>query len=106
MILNDEDFVVYWQKNSQKEKKSTKSFMLGLSSGIAIGVCVILTIYSGWYQRATMVAYSKMSGLILFLAIILIAVFIAFVYRQFKWETQEQRYLEIISKQSTINSAK
>ena len=102
MILNDEDFVVYWQKNRQKEKSSAKSFMLGLSSGIAIGICVILTIYSGWYQRATMVAYSKMSGIVLFLAITLIAVFIAFIYRQFKWEMQEQRYLEIISKKTKI----
>lgn len=106
MILNDEDFVVYWQKNSQNQKSSIKSFLLGLSSGIAIGVCVIVAIYSGWYHRATMVAYSKMSGLVLFSAIVLIAIFIAIIYRQFKWEMQEQRYLEIKSRNSKIKSQK
>ncbi len=100
MVLNDEDFELFWLKNREKEKNNIKTYLFGLSSGFAIGVSIILTIYSGWYQRATMVAYSKMSGVILFVAIILISIFFAVIYSKFKWEMQEQRYLEIKHKKS------
>ncbi len=100
MELSDEQFFDYWTKNSLKEKSSSRSFMIGLSSGFAIGVGVILTIYSGWYPRATMEANSKLSSVVLFIAILLISVFIAIMYRKFRWEMQEQRFLEIIAKKN------
>ncbi|TAG32156.1 MAG: hypothetical protein EAZ35_00895 [Sphingobacteriia bacterium] len=100
MMLNDEQFLVYWGKNSEKEKSSKKAFLLGLSSGFAIGVCVLLCIFSGWYQRATMLANSKMSASVLFTAIMGIAIFIAFIYRKFKWEMQDQRYREILARKN------
>lgn len=103
-MLTDEEFITYWQENSQKEKSSKKAFMLGLSSGFAIGTCVILAIFSGWYLRATMIANSNMNLVILFLAIIGISVFIAFIYRNFKWEMQEQRYLELVAKKKKKDS--
>lgn len=105
MIPDDEQFFAYWSENSEKEKSSKKAFMLGLSSGFAIGVCVIAVIYSGWYQRATMVANSKMSSVVLFTAIIGIAVFIAIVYRKFRWEMQDQRYQEILARKNKNNNA-
>ena len=68
--------------------------MIGLSSGFAIGVCVIALMESGWYERANMEANSKLNYLVLLLAIMGISFFMAFIYRKFRWEMQEQRYLE------------
>ena len=100
MELDDEQFFDYWAKNSLKEKSSSRALLLGLSSGFAIGACVLVAILTGWYPRATMEANSKMSSAVLFIAILLISVFIAFVYRKFKWEMQEQRFLEISAKKN------
>jgi len=100
MLLDDEQFFEYWTKNSLKQKSSARAFMIGLSSGFAIGVGVIVATFSGWFPRATMVANSKMSSIVLFVAILLISVFIAIMYRKFKWEMQEQRFLEITAKKN------
>lgn len=99
-MLDDDEFLLFWIKNSKKQKSSTRAFLLGLSSGIAIGVLVIIVIFSGWYQRATMVANSRMSITVLFLAITGISVFLAFIYQNFRWEMQDQRYQEIMAKKN------
>lgn len=104
MQMDDEAFFAFWQINSEKEKSSRKAFILGLSSGFAIGGAVIAVIVSGWYQRATMVANSKMSAFALFIAILGISIFIAFMYRKFKWEMNDQRYHEILAKKQKLNT--
>lgn len=104
MQMDDEVFFAFWQNNSEKEKSSRKAFILGLSSGFAIGGAVIAVIVSGWYQRATMVANSKMSAFVLFMAILCISVFIAFMYRRFKWEMNDQRFQEILAKKQKLNT--
>jgi hypothetical protein len=100
MQMDDNQFFNYWTKNREKAKSSKKAFFLGLSSGFAIGGALLIAILSGWYPRATMVANTKMSAFILFMAILIISVFIAFVYQKFKWEMLEQRYLEILAKKN------
>lgn len=100
MQMDDVRFFEYWTNNRDKERGSKKVFLVGLSSGFAIGGAVLIAILSGWYPRATMEANSKMSAFVLFLAILLISVFIAFIYQKFKWEMLEQRYLEIVAKKN------
>ena len=100
MQLDDEQFFDYWTKNSQKQKSSARAFMIGLSSGFVIGACVLVAILSGWYPRASMEANSKMSSAVLFIAILLISVFIAIMYQKFRWEMLEQRFLEITAKKN------
>jgi len=104
MQMDDEAFFAFWQLNSENEKSSRKAFMLGLSSGFAIGVLVLSFILSGWYKRATMEANSKMSAFVLFMAILGISIFIAFMYRKFKWEMNDQRFHEILAKKQKINT--
>lgn len=71
--------------------------MIGLSAGFSIGVGIIVAMESGWYARANMEANSRLNYIVLLLAILLISVFMAFVYRKFRWEIQEQRYLELLA---------
>jgi hypothetical protein len=95
MSPENEQFLTWWEKNREKERTSIRPFMIGLSSGFAIGAGVILSLEFGWFTRANMVANTMMSYLVLLLAILLISFFMAFFYRKFKWEMQEQRYLEL-----------
>lgn len=94
----DEDFLVYWSKNREQQKNSLKPFLIGLSSGFALGISLILVLSAGWYERANMEANSRLSSFVLLLAILLISFFMAFFYRKFRWEMQEQRYLELLAR--------
>ncbi len=93
----NEAFLSYWSANRERERTSIRPFLAGLSAGFAIGIAVILVLESGWYERANMVANSRLSYLVFLLALLLISVFMAFFYRKFRWEMQEQRYLELLA---------
>jgi membrane protein YdbS with pleckstrin-like domain len=100
----NEAFLAFWAENREKEKTSRRPFLAGLSGGFAIGVAVILVLESGWYTRANMEANSRLSSVILLIAILIISFFLAFFYRKFRWEMQEQRYLELLAaKKKTEN---
>lgn len=100
----NEAFLAYWSKNREKEKTSLRPFLVGLSSGFAIGIAVIVVMESGWYVRANMVANSRLSYLVFLLAILLTAVFIAFMYRKFRWEMQEQRWMELLAAKKKLEN--
>ena len=105
-LQDNETFLAFWAENREKEKTSSRPFMIGLSAGFAIGISVIGVMESGWYERANMEANSKLNYLVLLLAILSISVFMAFIYRKFRWEMQEQRYLELLAaKKNAQNKA-
>lgn len=91
----NEAFLAWWGQNREREKTSVKPFLVGLSAGFSIGIGVILILESGWYERASMVANSRLSSVVFVLAIMIVSVFMAFFYRKFRWEMQEQRYQEL-----------
>lgn len=100
MLLEKEKaFIDYWNANREMEKRNPKPLIKGFVAGLAIGVGVMFTITSGWYQRATMVANSRLSGFTLLIAILLISGFISWLYRNYRWERMEQQYKELIYKQ-------
>ncbi|MBX9732462.1 MAG: hypothetical protein K2X37_00210 [Chitinophagaceae bacterium] len=99
-MRTEDEFWIYWKENRMREKHSARIFIRGLSAGFAVGALVVAFIFSGWYERATMVANAKMSALVLFIGIMLLSFFVAFFYRKFYWEMQEQRYLEITAKKN------
>lgn len=101
----EEDFLEYWTSNRIKQKKNTKQFILGLTAGLAIGFSLFIFIFSGWYQRATMVANSKLNPTLFAVIIIVISVFMAYFYRHFKWEQQEQQYLELLAKKKKTDKS-
>lgn len=93
----NEAFLQYWAKNRESARTSIRPLMIGLSAGLAIGVAILVVLESGWDTRANMVANSQLSSVVLLLAILLISFFMGFMYRKFRWEMQEQRYLEILA---------
>ncbi len=98
----NEAFLAYWEKNREQQLTSIRPLLVGLSTGLAIGIGVVLLLESGLFERATMVANSRLSSFVLVLAIVIVSVGMAFFYRKFRWEMMEQRFLEL---QATKNKA-
>ncbi|HMZ46513.1 MAG TPA: hypothetical protein PLU36_06890 [Chitinophagaceae bacterium] len=98
----EEDFITFWEKNRLIQKKNTKQFILGLTFGLFIGLSTLMLIFSGWYQRATMVATTRLNPFVFIVIIVIIAVFMAYLNRKFKWERHEQQYLELLAKKQKL----
>ena len=42
-------FIIWWEANRDKQKRSFKQFLSGFSKGIGIGMAIVLIVVSGWY---------------------------------------------------------
>lgn len=102
LTSEEENFIVFWEKNRIQQKHSTRPFMIGLSAGFVFGIGVIAVLYTGWYERANMVANARLSSFVFLLAIMGISFFMAFVYRKFRWESREQQYKELLAKKKAL----
>src|ERR1044072_2997002 len=98
-MLNEQEkrFVEYWEANRLREKKINKQLLLGLPIGLLFAVPVLILLFSGkfWYTRASMQANSQASPVVLIIAVICIAVFVAVFYKRHQWEQREQHYHEL-----------
>ena len=99
MITDEEEkFYQYWSTTRTHYKTSIRPYLKGLSIGFAIGVGILLTIYPGWYTRANMQANTVLDPFLFLLAIAIVAIFMAFIYRNYQWEQHEQRFQIIQAK--------
>lgn len=101
----EEKFLVYWEKNKEREKSFFRQISLGLPIGLFIGIGILLNFISGWYSRANMVANSQSTPLVLIFAIIIIAFFCSIFYKRHQWEMNDQRYQELTIKKELQNSS-
>jgi predicted ABC-type exoprotein transport system permease subunit len=95
---SDEDFLLYWEKNRDKEKKLMYRLFISLPLGLLISGGILFSLDLNWYQRANMVANSQTNPLVLLIAVVAIAVFTAIFYKKFKWDMNEQHYKELVHK--------
>lgn len=98
---SEKRFLKYWEENRLREKKLNKQLLLGLPIGLLFAIPVLILLFSGkfWYQRASMEANSQGSPVVLIIAIICIAVFVAVFYKRHQWDMREQQYLELKAKE-------
>ncbi len=102
----DQDFLRYWEANRLKKKKFLRQFSVGLPLSVLIVAVLFVNILSGWYKRADMVIRSNSSVIIVvIIAAIGIAVFMTIFSSKHKWEQNEQRYQELISKTKASGDA-
>jgi len=100
-MLTDEEknFIIYWEHNRNRKKRLMWQLAAGLPLGAFLAVTIMANYFSGWYQRAKMEVNINTSGvLVVLVAIILIIVFVVVFSARHKWEMNEQRYRELISK--------
>lgn len=97
----EKQFLRYWEANRLREKKLNKQLLVGLPIGLLFAVPVLIALFSGrfWYKRAEMQANASSSPVILIVAIICIAIFVAIFYKRHQWDMREQHYLELKGKE-------
>lgn len=93
----EQEFVNYWKGRREKEGRFVWQLMTGIPIGLLFSMPIFIIVLTGrfWYKRADMVAISKLSPVVLILAVMLIACFIAVFHRRVQWEKKEQQYLEL-----------
>lgn len=64
----------------------------------ALPVIIILISARFWYKRADMTANAQLNPIILSIGVFSIIFFVAVFYKRYKWEENEQRYLEFKAK--------
>ena len=102
LSAEDEKFIVWWQEYRANKAKMFRQFVVGAAIGLAIGAAVIISVLSGWYKRATMIANTGFDASTVLIAILIITLFIAFFYKKYKWEMNEQHYLELLAKKKKL----
>ncbi len=96
MIHPDEAaFFAYWEKERTLPHYKRKPFLRGFSISLLMGIVVLLIAEMGWYERANMVANSRGNIIWILIAIVLISLGFGWIYQQFTWEMNEQRFNEI-----------
>lgn len=98
LTKHEEEFLIYWKKNREREKKILRQLFIGLPAGLLISGGIILSLDLNWYQRANMVANASLNPYILLICVIAIAVFTAIFYKKYQWDMKEQRYRELLYK--------
>ena len=101
-MLNEKErlFVEYWELNREREKKFGIQLVTGFPIGLLFAAPIFLLLLSGqfWYKRADMVANAQLSPVLLILAGIVIAAFVAVIYKKHQWEMKDQQYRELRTK--------
>jgi hypothetical protein len=102
MLSKEEDkFIIYWEKNRLRRKKTMRQFLLGIPAGLLIVVPILINFGSGWYRRANMEANSEESSpIVLFIALLLIVAFTAIFWQKHQWDQLEQRYRELLARRA------
>ncbi|MCU7550359.1 hypothetical protein OCK74_14655 [Chitinophagaceae bacterium LB-8] len=101
----EKDFLIYWEANRLNNKRFLRQFSIGLPIGVFLVAAVFVNILSGWYKKADMIIRSNSSILVTILvALVGIAIFLTIFSSRYKWEQNEQRYLELKEKEKREES--
>jgi uncharacterized membrane protein len=101
----EEKFIEYWSHSRTKKKKFLKQFSIAFPVSVLLAILLFVNVISGWHKQASMVIRANSSLIIVILvATVAIVVFISIFSSNYKWEQNEQRYKELLAKQSKFNS--
>ena len=102
MLSKEEDkFIVYWEKNRLRRKKTMRQFLMGIPAGLLIVVPIVINFGSGWYRRANMEANSEdFNPMVPFVALLLIVGFTAICWQKHPWDQFEQRYRDLLARRA------
>ena len=104
MVTEDEKkFIEYWEANREHQSKLMTQLISGIPVGIYFSVPVLIVLYTGrfWYKRADMLINTKLSPLLMVIAVFMIAVFVAVFHKRHQWDMNEQQYLEFKNKEKS-----
>jgi hypothetical protein len=95
-------FVEYWETNREREKNIIYQVLTGLPIGLLFALPIIFILFTGryWFKRADMVANSELNPVLLVSAVLIIATFVAVLYKRHQWDMKEQQYKELKVKEN------
>lgn len=87
-------FLDWWERDRVKYRKRSHQIWLGLPLGAAFSLPILINFLAGrfWYRRADAVGASQFNPIVLIIAVALIAGFMGYISRRFRWEQYEERY--------------
>lgn len=100
-MLNEEEkrFIAYWEQNRNRKKRLIWQLAAGLPLGALVAIATMANFLSGWYKRAAMDREVNSSTiLVVLIGLILIIIFFVVFSSRHRWEMNEQRYQELISR--------
>jgi heme/copper-type cytochrome/quinol oxidase subunit 2 len=103
MREEEENFMHFWAARGADEKTSPRPLLIGFSFGLVFGIATLVSLYSGWDKRAFMVANSRLSMGFLLIIILAVSIFVAYFYRYFRWERNEEYYQSLLAKKKREN---
>ena len=96
---SEKDFIRFWEENRIRRKKIFRQLSIGLPLAAVLVGAIFINFFSGWYKRADMMLHADASQvLVLLVATLLIVVFIVIFSARHKWDMNEQRYKELLSR--------
>jgi amino acid permease len=111
MLTGEEaKFVDYWAENRTKLSSFKSKLLRGLPTASIFGLPILLLIVCvylflpEWYIKVSKT--SPATFLVVIIAVVIIILFYAFAKMHFKWEMNEQLYLEFKAKQKKADAAK
>lgn len=111
-MLTDKEkaFLVYWEGAREEEAQMSRKLRRGLPLSMAFGLPILFSVILVYYLSPEW--YTKISRSVnqvtitVFIAVLIFMVVFSFVYMHFKWEMNEQAYLELREKQRREEAAK
>ena len=95
IAAEEEKFYQQWAKDRLVPHYKRKPFLKGLSISLLFGMLILVISELGWYERANMIANMSGNGLWMVIALVIISLGFAWIYQQFTFEMNEQRFHEI-----------
>lgn len=104
LSAEEKEYMEWWELNRNREKKMLSQLTIGLPLGLAFGFPILLSVmFRGWYKNMPYVSGTQLT--IILIAVLLVVVFYGIFKMRFKWEMNEQRYLELQQKLQTDATA-
>ena len=105
LTTEEKNFIEYWERNRDKQKKTVRQLLIGIPVGLVFAIPICINFFSGWYKRAAMVRNTDdFNPLVLIIALLIIIGFIAIFSKRHQWEMHEQKYQELLARQSENNN--
>ena len=90
----DEEFIRWWERNRENEKKWDRSLRKGIGMGLMLSFPIILAVlFRGWYKRMPFISGTQL--LFILIACLLISVFYALLKGHMQWEANETRFQQL-----------
>ncbi|MEP6711621.1 MAG: hypothetical protein ABJA37_04350 [Ferruginibacter sp.] len=110
-MLSDKElsFIEYWEQNREPQRGFISKLTRGLPMAIIFGLPIILSVavvyffFPDWYTKISNTTSGTLVTLVI--AVVLVILFFSYFRMHFKWEMNEQAYLELKYKQKHSRAA-